>query len=218
MYKKITHTIVEEHFDHPLSNQIRKSISRFESRSGVPTTEIFDPTKFRSDLDNSFKNYATKLIEMTDAVTGTEESLVMPFEELFLTVDTAGNATKPFYPSELGEQINEALRSVALTVFAAVNSAKINRDPQGEFVRNGQWSNNLTNSLIGYNNSWIFNTIITVLNRIYNSLLAKIRARKEKNVTVEQELNKTIMDSLMEFSKLLADGIVTQYPNRFKPM
>lgn len=48
MYKKITHTIVEEHFDHPVSAQIKKTLERRESIEQKPIEKIV-PTPKESD-------------------------------------------------------------------------------------------------------------------------------------------------------------------------
>lgn len=214
MYKKITHTIVEEHFDHPAAGQIRDKLSR-GLRSQVPTTEVFDQTKFRSDLSSYFSNYATKLIEMTDATTGTEDDLIMPFEELFAMIDTAGNSTKPFYASDLGERINVALRSLALTTFTAVNGAKMNRDPQSDFNRIVLLPGNLAGVMSSFNSSWDVNNIRSVMTRLLNAVQSKIKARREKNTTNEQTSNANIMETLKSFGDIFSDGLIAQNPTRF---
>jgi hypothetical protein len=89
MYKKITHNIVEEHFDHPIASQIKKTMER----STIPNNIIFDENKFKSDVNAYFIKYKAKINEMINSITGSEEALIVPFEELFdnAWVDGIGN-------------------------------------------------------------------------------------------------------------------------------
>lgn len=215
MYKKITHTIVEEHFSRSIENQIRSSLSTNEIRSQMPTTEIFDRNKFKNDVETYFKNYASKIISMTDATTGTEENLIIPFEELFKTIDEAGNMTKPFYSSDLGERINLSLRSLALTTFIAVSNAKTGRDPQSNFARINLLPNDLAVLLSSFNTAWNVDTVRNTLTQLMTAMQTKIKARRDKNSALEQSANASITNLLTAFASLLADGIITQHPGRF---
>ena len=97
MYKKITHSIVEEHFDHPMAAKIkaglkptRKVMRDFGDEDiifGRPTTQTFNAVVFKADLENYLNSYTQKIIQISDTITGTEEQLVVAFEELFDFVD-----------------------------------------------------------------------------------------------------------------------------------
>ena len=52
MYKKITHTIVEEHFDHPMAAQIAEGI---KSKGKAPLRYYADGQQIASDLPQSYQ-------------------------------------------------------------------------------------------------------------------------------------------------------------------
>lgn len=57
MYKKITHTIVEEHFDHPLAAKLAKDINK--SSWKTPLRYYADGTQISSNLPQSYQVSST---------------------------------------------------------------------------------------------------------------------------------------------------------------
>jgi hypothetical protein len=208
MYKKIVHNIVEEHFDNQPS---QVSIMR----SQMPTSEIFDRSNFKTNLNATAASMASKLVAMTDAVTGTEENLIVPFEEYFAISDNFGDVTKPFYSSDLAERINMAMRSIGLVTFIAITSAKVGRDPSADFTRLNLQPENLARVMNSFNSFWPYETLRADTAKLTSALVAKIKARKDKNAAAEQTANKDVTDALKSMSDIVADGIVSQYPTRF---
>lgn len=58
MYKKVTHTIVEEHFDHPMAAQLAKDINK--SSWKAPLRYYSDGTQVSSNLPESYRVSATE--------------------------------------------------------------------------------------------------------------------------------------------------------------
>lgn len=53
MYKKITHTIVEEHFDHPAAAQLSRNVNK--SSWKAPLRYYSDGTQVSSNLPSSYR-------------------------------------------------------------------------------------------------------------------------------------------------------------------
>jgi hypothetical protein len=212
MYKKITHNIVEEHFDYPMPEE-KSTISN--NKNKIPTTTIFNEASFKKDVDSFLKTYGEKLINTADQLTGSEEDLINAFEALFVNIDDLGNTTKNFYASDLGERINITMRSLALLTFIAVNNLKLGRDPQNNFNRMNVNASDLATVLSTFNSLWDPFTVRTVLQKIVSSLQAKLKARKEKNATAEQAANTSILEQFKIFGDTVSSGIVRKFPQRF---
>jgi hypothetical protein len=214
MYKKITHTIVEEHFDHPIATQIKKSIHRSE----IPNNEIFAENKFRTDVTDYFTTYLTDLSGIIDSVTGTEEDLVVPFERIFKNeyIDTLGNMTKAIYPSFMGEKINEALRRMTLISFVLSQQLRMGRDPQYMLnTFNNIVVNDLATILSGYNINWPYNTIQTIFTDIGDSILTKMKAKMKKDSSTEKAAGDKLASLFTSFGNAFVDGMIKQHPERF---
>ena len=103
MYKKITHNIVEEHFDHPLANQIKKSITR----STLPNTQTFDKFEFRTTVENTMNNVAAKLNQILDGVNTSEAQVIEAFAGIFPDINAISELSKNFFPVEFCERLSQ---------------------------------------------------------------------------------------------------------------
>jgi len=213
MYKKITHTIVEEHFDHPMASQIKKSMSK-------PTTinsEILSENKFRTDATAYFQLLRAKLNSMINSVNGTEEELITPFEDLFRNnkIDELGNMTKPLYPSEFGERLNEAMRALVLTTFLITQTLKMGKDVTPLLNRFLFIRNDIANNLSSFNSRWVPASLNPLFAAIGEEIIKQIKARLKKDSGAEVSSSQAISQNFAIFEKALIDGIITQYPERF---
>lgn len=217
MYKKITHNIVEEHFDHPIASQIKKSLSR----SKIITNEVFLEDKFRADVHAYFIKYQTHIDSLINAVNGTDEELLMAFDNFFKTcwVDDLGNMTKPIYVSEFGERLSEAMRLTASGLFLSIQSLKMGKDSGLQFGRLQFAANEFAQNLNNFNSAWQYPVISGLFTSLFTDITNRAKARQAKNAQLELQLAQKNEESWNLFEKTLVNGIITQHSDRFaKPM
>jgi len=213
MYKKITHTIVEEHFDHPIGGQIKKTLEK----SKIVTNEIFSESDFRTKAHNYFESYINNIGSLVSATTGTDEDLMVAFDNIFKTawIDDLGNMTKPIYPTEFGERINEVMRVIATGVLLGIQLIKTGKD-SGQTANRIQFAiNDLAQNLNNFNNAWQYGYVGPMLNSLVADLFNLAKALIAKNSSLEQQLTQHISSVWSNFEKVLVDGIITQHPERF---
>jgi hypothetical protein len=213
MYKKITHTIVEEHFDHPMANQIKKSMDK----SKITTDEIFLESKFRSDTNSYIKMLQDKFSGMISSVTGTEEDLVTPFEDLFRDnkIDNLGNMTKPLYASEFGERINEAMRVYATSLLIIVQLLKYGKDITFASTRLNFASNDIAQVMSNFNNAWNYQIVNSLLTNLTAEMLKQIKAKLKKDAGADADAARNINQLFSTFESSFVNGIIAQHPDRF---
>jgi len=213
MYKKITHNIVEEHFDHPVASQIKKSLGR----SKIVTNEIFLESKFRSDVHSYFESYISHLVALVNSVNGPQTNFLLEFDNFFKTpwIDDLGNLLKPIYPTEFAEKINEALRMIPTTIFAGLQLIQDGKDTAQVFNRVQFITNELAQTLSTYNSNWQYGTTNNLFNTLFTDVFSLAKARMAKNSTLEQQLLQKISTSWTAFEKVLADGVISQHGERF---
>jgi hypothetical protein len=213
MYKKITHNIVEEHFDHPVASQIKKSMTR----SKIPNNEVFSEIKFRSDINSYFENYKSRINSMINSATGTEEDLIKPFEEIFNNswVDGLGNMTKPIYFSELGERINSAFRSFPVTLLIMIQLLKTGRDITASTRRFVGARDDLSIALNNFNPAWQNTAISSLFTTITTEMINQVKARLKKDSNAELQSAQQIAQAFETFENAFVNGIISQHPERF---
>lgn len=221
MYKRITHNIVEEHFDSPIASQIKSSIERsfrsprLRAMPGVPNDQIFDKDRFRSDMIGALNGYGMGINAMIDALTLPESELVKEFESIFTNIDTIGNMTKPFFPSELGERINVAMRYAVVYIMMMIHTEKLGQDTGWMFNRLSQNSIELANALNAFNTSWNSNDILAFLNSLNTKIKDRMTAKTANNTSVDATLKGEIAGQYISLANLIADGIINKFPSRF---
>lgn len=213
MYKKITHNIVEEHFDHPIAGQIKKSMSR----SKIPNNEILSESKFRSDINSYFENYKSRINSMINSATGTEEDLIKPFEEIFNNsfVDGIGNMTKPIYASELGERINSVFRNIPVTLLILIQILKTGKDGTIVARRFNGIRDELAGVLSSFNPAWNQQSIASLFTTITTEILNQVKARLKKDANAESQSAQKIAQAFAIFENEFVNGIINQHPERF---
>lgn len=210
MYRKITHNIVEEHFDHPMAEQIKKTIDR---KVGRPTEVIFTESNFRSTIDSYFNNYVNHLVGIMNAVTGTDDDLWDAFDPAFANVDELGTLMNNFYVTDMGQRVNITNRLLLVLILLSVQSTKTGT-ANWSAARLDNISNDWSDSLGRYNTYWLYDTTRTVVNNLVKAMKDKIAARKAKNTSAEQQAESQMRTLFSDLSKWIQDGTIAQFPDR----
>jgi hypothetical protein len=225
MYKKIIHTIVEEHYDHPMAAKIKAGLKRKQNKKakydfgdedvifGRPTNEIFNKDEFKQNFDSYLNNYTQKLIQITDSVVGTEEQLITPFEELFDTIDNMKNFFNPFYTRELGEMITTSFRHIASTTTMMTHSIKAGFDYS-------PWSRSFDRAviigpLVEFNDRWAPYNYQNPLRQFKLAIIKRINAVKANDQVAMDQANVEATAAMMSFGQVIYDGIIQKFPQRF---
>lgn len=225
MYKKITHSIVEEHFDHPMAAKIKAGIRPTITRKarlnidnddiifGRPTTEVFNKDDFTARLESYLNNYTQKLIQITDATAGTEDQLVNAFEELFNVVDNIGDFFHPFYNREFGEKITNSFRHIASSITMISHYVKAGWDPS-LWIRSVNLASEIAN-FQNYNDKWLQFTVGNIMREFISSMVNRIKAIKVGDQTVIDQSTRNALTAIMLFKSTIINGITQQFPDRF---
>jgi hypothetical protein len=225
MYKKITHTIVEEHFDHPMAAKIKAGLKRKQNKKakydfgdedvifGRPTTEIYNKDDFTARFDSYLTNYTQKLIQITDATAGTEEQLVTAFEGLFNFVDEVGDFFDPFYSRELGERVTTSFRHIASNITMIVHTTKAGWSTE-------PWTRLLNQSTLianfqQYNDNWPRPIIENIMKEFISDMVARVNAIKSGDQSAVDQSTNNMYTSINSFKGVIVNGIAQQFPQRF---
>lgn len=224
MYKKITHSIVEEHYDHPMAAKIkaglkprRRVIQDFGNNEdlifGRPTTEVFNKDEFKQNFDSYLNTYIQKLFQITDSVVGTEEELITPFEELFDMVDNVKNFFNPFYSRELGEKVTTSFRHFASSTTMLTHSIKAGFDYL-------PWSRSFDSAitigpLTNYNEKWQPFSYQNPLRQFKLAIINRINAVKDNDQAAIDQATTEATAAMMSFGQVMYNGITQQFPRRF---
>jgi len=215
MYKRVTHTITEEHFGHPMAAEIKHTL---ENRSeGIrPMLGATTADKFRSDVDAYFVGFHSKLTNIMSATeTGSMESLVAAETLYFDEVDQIGKMMVPYYGIEFGERITQVFRGAGLSTIGIARNLKFKTDVRTLVERLNDNFTNLDFLLNQFNNVWISGTVRNSWATIVDALVAETSAIMNKDSSTSINEHTKASNLISAFSNTLANSVIQQYPNKF---
>ncbi len=215
MYKKVTHTIVEEHFGHEMAAEIKKVIDK----TIVPPKPKMEPaaaSKFKADVENYFVGFNKNIGDIIRAIES-PDSMGLPEAEaaLFANVDALGNLYKTYYGIEFGEKINQNMRALIFVIIAIVRNLKNKIDIRDWRNRLETIRNDLATTLYQYNNNWRYVDVVSVLVQLFDEYVNYAQNTVNRNqTTMDSSLNK--MNNLGSvFASTLVNGTMQQFPGKF---
>lgn len=215
MYKKVTHTIVEEHFSHPMAGEIKEAIDK-KSLSRKYKLEATSADKFRLDISSYLNNLNLKLHNIFKNIEANDETALVESEKmLFADIDALGDMYKPYYGVEFGERLNQYIRTVVLLFIAIAKNLKNKIDIRDWRLRLDTARFDIGNLLYSYNNVWRLPDTQSLIGQIFAEVVTHIQSIINKDTTATTKSYETTTNLLSVFGNSLADGTVQQFPGRF---
>jgi hypothetical protein len=215
MYKRITHSIVEEHFGHPMASEIKESLDN----KSVTLKYFIEPMtvdKFRSDIFNYYNSLTGKLNSAFKAVESGNETQLMEIEKtLFENIDQLGNLFKALYGLEFGERFNQFNRSFVLGALSIAKNLKNKLDFRDWRNRLDIFKFDLAAMLFNNNNLWRQPDTQTLLGQIIDVLVQHEQAVINKDSTGETQTKEKLTNLWSSLASTLAFGASQQHPAKF---
>ena len=215
MYKRVTHTITEEHFGHPMATEIKHTLeNNFEN--GRPRLDATTAEKFRNDVAAYFTGMQSKLTNIVSATeTGNMDSLLAAETVYFDEVEQIGKMMKPYYGIEFSERINQVFRGFGLSTIGISRNLKFKTDIKVLVDRLLVNIDNLDFLLNQFNNTWVAGSVKSTWVPIVNAMTAEISAIMNKDSASAIAEHTKAANLISAFSNTLANSVIQQYPTSF---
>lgn len=215
MYKKVTHTIVEEHFSHPMAGELKERLDR---KSLKYKLEPVSAEKFKQDINSYLTNLNVKLHNIFKNVESNNEAALADSEKiLFEEIDALGNMCKTYYGIEFGERVNQYLRTVALLFIAIAKNLKNKMDIRDWRLRLDAVKFDMANLFYSYNNIWRLPETQAIIGQIFNGWIDHVQAIINRDTTATTTTYESVSNLLSVFGSTMSNGIIQQFPGRFIP-
>jgi hypothetical protein len=204
MYKKITHTIIEEHFDGADSDMIRMSM---KLRQPAMTEQAL-----RDFVTDYFNRYNDKMNMLISSV-ATPADITNISTELFQMADEFGNHAKQFYGLEFGESFNSTNKSALVNYINAVMLAQQKKDTLFNKNRAYTLANDFASLFTIYNNRWLYNDILPVFTNWLVGYMDQIDALTQKNTAGADAAKTSTSAAINTLVNTYVSGTVDKYRN-----
>lgn len=215
MYKKVTHTIIEEHFGHPLAPEIKHTL---ESGFGNPRPmyAIITVDKLKNDVSAYFTKLHQRVSGIaTQTETGNMDALLAEETAFFDEVDDLGKMLLPYYGIEFSERLSQSLRAIGLSMTGIARNLKFKSDIRLLVDRLNSNFDNMDFLLNQFNNSWQLGAVKNIWTQIVESMVNETTAIINKDSSAAASANAQLAGRLASFAESFANSVVQQYPNKF---
>lgn len=215
MYKRVTHTITEEHFGHAMAAEIKKIVDK----TIVPPKPKMEPaaaSKFKADVENYFTTLASNLTEVSKAIVANDETKTVSTEKvLFDHIDDLGNLFKNYYGVEFGEKLNANLRTTAFIMIAITKNLKNKLDIRDWRSRFDAVRSDVSNMMYQFNNIWNQPAQNLALQQIFDQLVNHTQDIVNGSAQASELSANRLNNLLSTFANTLITGTIQHYPDRF---
>ena len=139
-------------------------------------------------------------------------------ERLLKNQDDIGNSIKPFYGEEAGNKLAALLREHITTAGEVINAAKSGNKDDLE-TANKLWYENadkIADFLSTANPNYSNKTLKDMLHKHLEFVTAQVVARLNKDWKADISSHDKGEDHMIMFADTLTDGIIKQFPKKFK--
>jgi hypothetical protein len=210
MYKKITHTIVEEHFEHPMAVNIAAGhkMGRHSLAAVMPRDQ------FKAFVDNYFIDFEGKLVQFANAAFDpsmdfqTALANVMEFEVL-------GDTMAQYYDVEFKERFNQQMGNQIMQLMYYWRNLVRKQDNTDTLIRAKAGPGYFSQLLFQYNNAYDRDVVRAMLEDFFGEFITLGNAKFAKNAPNETAALDRIAAAGAKLSNYLANGVVQQFPELF---
>lgn len=151
---------------------------------------------------------------LTDDLPGFDQSV----KRLLKNQDDIGDAVKPYYGNDAGNQLTNLLHNHITIAAEVVKAARYNDKPKLEDA-NTRWTANadsISELLSKANPNWPLNDMKNMMHKHLELTTDEAAARIKKDYDADVKAYDKVHDEILKMADMLTDGIVKQFPDKFK--
>jgi hypothetical protein len=210
MYKKITHTIVEEHFEHPMA----VNIAAGHKMGRHSLAEIMPRDQFKAFVDNYFIDLEGKLVQFADASFDGSKDFQTALANV-MDHEMLGDGMAKYYDVEFKERFNQQLTNQIMQLMYYWRNQVRKFDNTDNLNRLQAGPANFSLLLNQYNNVYDRAIMKSMLDDFFMEFVALGNAKFAKNAPNETAALDRIAAAGAKLSNYLANGLVQQFPELF---
>lgn len=224
MYKKITHNIVEEHFDHPSVLPVSMSRPDLMPPANKPAGYYIETTEDNEAIEafecaveklwNQYSEYARSA--MISTLTGSEDEAAVK-ARLMKNLEELGAAIVPYYGEEASATLTSLLKehvSITDEIFKAIKEDKNTANLETALAANTDLLATFLDTADSVN--WPKATVLSVLSALSANSLAQARARFAKDWAADIAANDASCEIIYALADTFSSGIVNKFPEAFE--
>jgi hypothetical protein len=172
----------------------------------------------RSSMHKLWEDHVTwtrnVILNIMDSLPGTDQAV----NRLLRNQDDIGNAIKPVYGDAAGTELTRLLREHITTAADLLKAAKADDKPKFEET-NKKWFANadeISSFLSKANPNWKSDDVKKMMHDHLNFTTEEAVARLKRDYDADVKAYDKVHEEILQMADMLTDGILKQYPEKFK--
>lgn len=225
MYKKITHQITEEHFDHPMAMNVKAALDCGVTPPPPMAMDSASTMKLKSDARKYFGDYLWRVRSfIVSYIDGPGEDLATIESQLLKDIENISSLVKPHYGAAAATKFDLLLKDISLALVDVVKAVKAGADTTALQAKCVALIDELAQFLSKANPQfWPASAVNSILDQAAAAWVAQARARVKKDwpadIAASDLAHSVILagqGSTPGFADIFSSGIIGQFPDHFK--
>jgi hypothetical protein len=196
MYKKITHHIIEEHYDHPLAAELKQKTEIINKPivpyKNTPKSKLDKKTKdyqiytypvlkqIEKDSINAWSLLNGRIRSLVISITDGSDDVDSLMERAVSDIEMISSLLKPVYGDAAAKKFNDLLTAVATSLVNAIVRLKAGKDTTDEMSKLKDDTKTLAEFAYKANPMWMTDVVTDILTKMEDLYITQAKSRLMK--------------------------------------
>jgi len=220
MYKKITHNIVEEHYDHPLAMEMKSTMEMTRTGPGIKSTVglagLSTGEQFRTQATAMWTTLGWRLRNLIESIWHDGGDVGAINDQLSKDIKNIRNGLAPYFSDGSLGNFEIGLQTLVTDLANEIKAGKSGKDIRDLESKTTTAIANLAEYLESVNPKyWPKAAVVDIFTNLKNLYLDQVKFKLKRDWPADIDaLNKAI-SALTRFADIFSSGIIKEFPGKF---
>jgi len=220
MYKKITHNIVEEHYDHPLAMEIKSTMSQTRTdpiiRSTAGLVGLSTAEQFRTQATAMWTTLGWRLRNLIESVWHDSGDVGAINDQLSKDIKNIRNGLTPYFSDGSLGNFEIGLQTLVTDLANEIKAVKLGKDTRDLESKTVASIVNLAEYLESVNPKyWPKAAVVDIFTGLKNHYIDQVKFKLKREWSSDIDALNMSISALTRFADIFSSGIIKEFPNKF---
>jgi hypothetical protein len=216
MYKKITHNIIEEHFDHPLATEIKSTMSQTRTDPVIKSSASSGAEQFRSQALSTWTTLGWRLRNLVESIWHDGGDIATINDQISKDIKNISNGLTPYFTSGILNNFEIGLGTLVTDLANEIKAVKSGKDTRELELKTTAAIANLGEYLESINPKyWPKAAVVDIFTNLKNQYIDQVKFKLKRDWTSDIDSLNNSIEILTRFADIFSSGIIKEFPGKF---
>lgn len=185
MYKKITHKIVEEHFDHPIAAELKNKVDNTKpmgdkKSKSINVYDLSPLSQLEKDSINYWAQLSWRIRSLVISITSGDEDIDLLKTRMASDIDNISTVFAQYYDTDKVTTFTTLLNTLTLALVDVITAIKADKDTTDTMKALTDATGAFADFLESSNKSWPSKVVADILSQVENLYIMQTISRIKK--------------------------------------